>query len=65
MQSRFAKKQQQWSERKTDSVFNKRSKYNIVCLYIAAYSTPKEKTVVITHLHGYITINQTTCIVRF
>ena len=52
MQSRFTKKQQQWSERKTNSVFdNKRSKYNLLCLYIAAYATPKEKTVVITDLH--------------
>ena len=30
---------------------NKRIKYYLLCLCIAAYSTPKEKTVVITHLH--------------
>ena len=42
---------------------NKRSKYNLLCLYLAAYRTPKEKTVVITHLYETITINQT--IVRF
>ena len=52
MQSRFTKKKRQWSERKTNSVFdNKRSKYNLLCLYIAAYPTSKENAVVITHLH--------------
>ena len=52
MQSRFTKKQQQWSERKTKSVFDdKRRKYKLLCLYIAAYPTSKEKTVVITQLH--------------
>ena len=35
---------------KTKCFDNKRSKYNLLCLYIAAYPRPKEKTVVITHL---------------
>ena len=42
---------------KQNSVFdNKHSKYNLLCLHIAAYPTPKEKTVVITFAY---TINQT------
>ena len=46
----FEKKNSKVNEKQ--SIFdNKRSKYNLLCLYIAAYSTPKEKTVVITHLH--------------
>ena len=43
-------KQQQWSERKTKCFDNKRSIYNLLCLYIATYPTAKENAVVITHL---------------
>ena len=42
-----------WGERKTISVCdNKRVTYNLLCLYVAAYPTPKEKTGELTHLHG-------------
>ena len=38
------------SERKTISVCdNKRVKYNLLCIYVDAYPTPKEKTGVLTH----------------
>ena len=47
MPSRFTKKDSGVNE-KTNSVFdNIWSKYNLLCLYIAAYPTLKEKTVVI------------------
>ena len=50
MPSRFTKKSSGMN--KTNSVFDKkRNRYNRLCLYITAYSTPKEKTVVITHWH--------------
>ena len=49
--SRFLKKKNSKVNEKQSIFDNKRSKYNLLCLYIAAYPTPKEKTVVITHLH--------------
>ena len=49
MPSRFTGKKH-WGERKTISVYDKkRVKYNLLCLYVAAYPTPKEKIGVLTH----------------